>query len=270
MNMVGSKIVYQTLGSYPGMPFESAMTMASERHSPAEIQHVQLCPQNHGCVDEAIDSLRAAFPQTRFRLHANVRLSGHDRHFDASSEGLAADAYFRALGALSASMGAQVYTLHAGTHQGRPLKRLFDRIAWLEDCIGHRVGVEGHYPAKGNPYWLSSWAEYAELLTSRTAFALDLSHLHIVACRSGRAEKGLTAELLASDACVEVHLSANDGVHDLHARLDDGPEPWWMPLLDRIQPASDVFYEGNEIRSSLSAASVRERMRRAVAPVIAA
>lgn len=37
--------------------------------------HVQLVPQSLGTLDDALaDTLREAFPATRFRLHANVRV----------------------------------------------------------------------------------------------------------------------------------------------------------------------------------------------------
>jgi hypothetical protein len=58
------------------------------------------------------------------------------------------------------------------------------------------------------------------LLESGAHYALDLSHLHIVATASGYVEWGLLQELLASPKCLEVHLSGNDGSADQHNALD--------------------------------------------------
>jgi hypothetical protein len=45
-------------------------------------------PQNLGCIDEAlVDKLRADWPESRFRLHANVRVL--DRHVFADLSGYA-------------------------------------------------------------------------------------------------------------------------------------------------------------------------------------
>lgn len=253
-----------TLGSYPGLRFVDAMRRAMADSDLAEVRHVQLCPQNHGALDGQIDELKAIAPQTQYRLHANVRIEGHERMFDASSTGAEADGYFRGLAAMSHRLGASVYTLHAGDRLGRSLSHLADRIHWLEDVFGHTVGVEGHYPALGNRYWLSSWEEYRWLLESNLDYALDLSHLHIVATRSHRVERTLTRELLASPRCVECHLSLNDGYSDLHAKMEGTPDIWWAELLGSLNPAAETFYEGNEVRGESAMQRVREKMARKV------
>lgn len=255
--------VNHTLGSYAGLRFADAMRRALTDDHLGSVQHVQLCPQNHGVLDEAVHELLSMAPDTRFRLHANVRIAGHARGFDASSVGAAADAYFRALAQMSHWIGASVYTLHAGRREGRGLDVLFDRARWLQDVFGHAVGVEGHYPEAGNPWWLSSWAEYRALHEARLDFALDLSHLHIVATRERRIEMGLVREMLASEHCIEVHLSGNDGRADLHVRLADCPDYWWKDALTAIRPGADVFYEGNEVRGESATQRVRSRMARA-------
>lgn len=252
--------IQHTLGSYPGLRHADALARALSDTDLAETRHVQLCPQNHGRVDNALDALRAAAPDTQFRLHANCRHSGHRHTFDASDEGPDADAYFRDLAAVSHALGAPAYTLHAGERRGRPISVLHDRMRWMEDCFGIPVGVEGHYPEGDNRWWLSDWAEYRWLLDSGLAYALDLSHLHIVATKSGCIEANLTRELLASERCIEVHLSANDGRSDLHARLSEAPRYWWHDHLDAIQPEATVFYEGNEVRGDRASERVRERI----------
>lgn len=259
-----------TLGSYPGLPFAAAMSRALDDTHLAQTEHVQLCPQNHGALDAALDDLRDLSPGTRYRLHANVRVEGHARHFDASHVGADADAYFRRLAEMSALLGADAYTLHAGERQGRPLEELFTRIRRLEDLMGIAVGVEGHYPEAGNKWWLSNWAEYAWLLASGLDYALDLSHLNICAVRSGTVDLGLTRELLASEHCIEVHLSSNDGFSDLHCPLSLTPDIWWVPLLPHANPAAVTFYEGNEMRGPGATERIQTRInqrRRTPRPV---
>ncbi len=57
----------------------------------------------------------------------------------------------------------------------------------------------------------------------------------------------LVADMLASPACLEVHVSGNDGCGDSHQALRE--QPWWWPLLQHIQPRAVAFGEGNHCRS---------------------
>jgi sugar phosphate isomerase/epimerase len=93
---------------------------------------------------------------------------------------------------------------------------------------------------------LSRWHEYARLLEEDVYYVIDLSHLNIVAAKSGRYETVLVRELLACERCIEVHLSDNDGSGDWHALC--AREVWWMDLLDAIHPGAVVFSEGNQRR----------------------
>jgi hypothetical protein len=78
-------------------------------------------------------------------------------------------------------------------------------------------------------------------------YALDLSHLHILATRTGRRETTLVAEMLACERCIEVHVSDNDGQGDWHQVCAE--PPWWHPLLPHIHPHAVVFSEGNHRRA---------------------
>ena len=105
------------------------------------------------------------------------------------------------------------------------------------------VGIEGMYPAKGNPYLCSSWTEYRQLFDSGVRYALDLSHLNIVVRAERRIDAELVKDMLASPNCIEIHVSGNDGSHDQH-RAIVGSE-WWIGLLDQSHPGAVVFAEGN-------------------------
>lgn len=119
------------------------------------------------------------------------------------------------------------------------------RAADLFECP---VAIEGHYPNAGDQYLVASWKEYQQLMESGVPFAVDLSHLHIVATASGRIEATLVKEMLSSDRCLEVHVSTNDGRGDQH-RICAGT-PWWIDCLPSIHPHAVIFSEGNHLHAA--------------------
>ncbi|MDR2032821.1 MAG: hypothetical protein LBP86_11370 [Azoarcus sp.] len=88
-----------------------------------------------------------------------------------------------------------------------------------------------------------TWAEYRALFESGVPYALDLSHLNILATWSGRRETALVAEMLACERCLEIHVSDNDGHGDGHL-VCEAP-PWWFDLLDGCHGGAVIFAEGN-------------------------
>ena len=212
--------------------------------SEISLNHVQICPQNFGTVDESMIERLNEFPNTRFRLHANVGLFAQRRVVDLANWG---DEKFRPywdrLIEVNGKLRGPAYTLHAGLRNDAKLTDLFGYVLDLESQMQCPVGIEGMYPAKGNPYLCSSWTEYRQLFDSGVRYALDLSHLNIVARTERRVETGLVKEMLASPNCIEIHVSGNDGRHDQH-RAIDGSE-WWIELLDQSHSGAVVFAEGN-------------------------
>ena len=118
-----------------------------------------------------------------------------------------------------------------------------DNARRCADLFDVPVAIEGLYPSAREPWLVATWEEYRRLLDSGVPFALDLSHLNILATWSGRLDMGLTAEMLSSERCIEVHVSSNDGRHDQHRRCD--APAWWSPLLSSINPRAMVFTEGD-------------------------
>ena len=209
--------------------------------------HVQLCPQNFGVIDEALcDELKAKAPGTAFRLHASVRVFRSHRTFDASCADSDAWHYFGRVAELSAHLRAPAYTLHAGERQRATKEEVRDNVLRLQDRFGIPVGVEALYPAAGNRWLLSSWAEYAWLLATDIHYVIDLSHVAIVAHRERREDLALVLKLVNNPRCLEVHVSDNDGRADEHRLL--ARHPWWWPVLDDVHPATVVFSEGNQRR----------------------
>jgi hypothetical protein len=202
------------------------------------IKHAQICPQNYGggCIrEDTLDALMEAFPDTVFRLHANVRLLEKGCPFDAGTAFFYPD-YYRALVRILRHIG-QPYSLHGSNKT--PLRQQMGILRRLEDDAGVPVALEGLYPSPARDVW--DWRWYAELGLSGFNFALDLSHLNIVVKQTGEMQMDLVKDLLESPHCIEVHVSGNDGVHDRH--LPCSEDEWWLSLLDSVH--SVLFYEGN-------------------------
>lgn len=209
-----------------------------------DTSHFQLCPQNYGVITEDLaKDLVSRFPDVAFRLHAKARVLQHTRGDDASGYHLQDHHdFFEALGRIGNVLGGHGYTLHAGKRAGCDLEQLRSNILAMEDAYGMPVGVEGLYPDQKMDYLINCWEEYAWLLTAGIRYAVDLSHLNILARQSGRNEVALVKELLANERCMEVHVSGNDGLHDSH-QLVTG-EPWWLQLVGDCHSNAIMFYEG--------------------------
>ena len=215
------------------------------------ITHVPLCPQNRGRVDEETAvCLRQAFPRVRFRLHANVRVCPSSRHGMGDAASCEIDsAHFKAIARVSALLEADAYTLHAGARSAGTPESVRAAVLALEERLGIPVGVEPMYPDPKQTWLLSSWDEYRWLLESDIRYALDLSHLNILARRSRWTDYGLTGALLAHPRCIEIHVSDNDGHCDHHALLTRAP--WWWGCLEeaaKLNPGAVIFSEGNQLR----------------------
>lgn len=214
-------------------------------------EHVQLCPQHPDYLSASlIDSLQEKFPEIQFRLHSDVRL--------INKRGVTMDLidfnndtkwYFETLAQFSQRMHAPLYSLHAGTRNNSTIQELFDKALRLQDLFDCPVAIEGHYPFSNNKFLINSWNEYEALFRSGLNYALDLSHLNIVAHREGW-EHSLTKEMLASPQCKEIHISFNEGHMDNHmiATTDQTPL-WtmWKTMIEESKSTADIFSEGNQV-----------------------
>lgn len=252
--------VQLSLAAYPGMHHQEALQLAYNSFSQGsltelaigaiQLEHVQLVPQNFGHLTvEFAHSLAAAYPVTQFRLHANVRVLATHRMADLSNYTDNLD-WFTQAGKVSQTLKAKAYTAHSGYRAHASLEEMFDNTRRATDLFGCIVGVEGQYPTKDDSLLVSSWQEYKLLFDSGVPYALDLSHLNIVAVKSGYRQDILVKEMLACERCIEVHVSHNNGHGDSHQVCDT--EPWWFPMLEYIHPQATVFTEGNHLRKSKS------------------
>lgn len=241
-----------SLAAFPGMRHEQAaeeaICGAPEEPLWGRVghKHVQLVPQSFGLLDEGLcESLTQAFSQTQFRLHANVRVL--PKHVVAELSGLDLhQEWFEQAARLSRMLKAPAYTAHAGSRAESSFDSMLEKARRLADMFECPVGVEGHYPSKSDAMLVSSWEEYRLLFESGVPYALDLSHLNIVACHSGREETNLVREMLACERCIEVHVSENDGKGDSHQVCRKAP--WWHPLVPYINDGAVIFTEGNHRR----------------------
>lgn len=249
------KPVQTSLACWPGLSHLAAAqaAMAGVHESMAgllRVDHVQLVPQGADVLDEDLtEVLVKTWPSTTFRLHANVRVLPRRRLADLCTYERDLD-WFSAAARVHRILGARAYSAHAGLRRDATLPELFDNARRCADLFGCRVAIEGQYPVVGEePYrfLVSSWPEYRLLLESGVPYALDLSHLNIVARHYGRRDEALIAEMLANPACLEVHISDNDGCGDWHQVVRE--EPWWWSLLHYIHPDAVIFSEGNHRRS---------------------
>ena len=252
--------VYFASACFPGTThLEAARALAGAQSCAAlacgypmspSLKKMQLCPQHRGRLTiERCEELMRLFPGTEFRPHANVFAGEHFEIWDASKgQGSPAFCGWRAaLGEICGLFGCQEFSWHAGTgNSAGDLRKSLDNTLRLSDALGCRVGIEGLYPSRANLEHinlLSSFADYAFLLESKVPYALDLSHWKIIARHEGKPESGLLLELLDSEACMEVHISDNDGFRDTHSAF--GSEPFWKSVLDRRRGSAPVFCESN-------------------------
>ena len=237
-----------SMAKLPGVSPVNVMMMAgnqpfSELKIPSiKTDHVQICPQTSGVFNEdSAAVLMSLFSETKFRLHANVRVfreaiisdfSSMDRH----------PAYWQQLAKISRMLDGRGYSAHAGKRSESTLTEAFDAVRRAQDSFDCVVGIEGMYPSKGDQYLLSTWGEYAALLESGIPFALDMSHLFILATTCRWYEQTLVQEMLSSESCMEIHLSGNDGTMDRHHQLDH--QPLWWGDMDYANPQALIFTEG--------------------------
>lgn len=246
--------IYATTACWPGLGYSDAVRrLLAGTEEPLlgrlDTGQVQICPQNFGLfTQETVATLLALSPATRYRLHANTRVEGKTGHCDVADYTPATRADFQAMAGASAWLQAPAYSLHAGRRALCPhLRDLYARTLAIQALFDCPVAVEGLYPAPGDMWLISSWEEYRWLFESGLYYALDLSHLAIVARRTRQLDPGLVRDMLACERCLEVHLSDNDGYVDRHEVLRQ--EPWWWRHLEAVHAQAVIFSEGNQRRS---------------------
>lgn len=236
--------VYATTAMFPNVLWEESLANiragTTVRGNPVRMDVVQLCPQTPSIgTQEQLDSLRSLYPNTRFRFHANIRVTTRPRKiWSLSTREEDAIAYYKTLAPLCAGM--DFISLHAGDKVGNT-SEMYDFLRRVQDILGCPVGVEGMYPT-GKHYEMATWAEYKTLLdVPDILYALDLSHLNIVAHRFRRMDIKLVEDLLANPRCREIHISDNNGTSDQHCFLRE-QQIWWEEIFTRVSNSQALVF----------------------------
>lgn len=242
-----------TTACYPGKSFDEAtkhLQHSAEFYGPISTEHVQLCPQTQSIASlDMVAALQAKYPDTKFRLHANVRRQGKIELFDCSSNPETWKSYLTDIKTVNTALGSPDWSIHAGrSHVSQEV--MYDNLARTQDFMGCRVAIEGLYPSRRTPWNMSTYEQYAELLERDCFFALDVSHVNIMKSQDTQNFNWieLVKNLMEHKNCIEIHISDNDGREDVHMRLDK--KPWWWDTLQEAQLPEHcvVFTEGNQRR----------------------
>lgn len=235
--------IHPTTANFPGTPFVHAVSLA-HRHK-FNFEHMQLCPQQLGQLDDlTVERLQEKFPDTQFRLHANVTVLKERYIFDASSdfESTENQHYISNIQKINSKLKSSVYSYHAG-YRTSSLQQMKTNCEKLTQVLDTLVAVEGLYPDKDNKWLVNNIDEY-EWMAHHLPFALDLSHLQIVYHQTKKeVDLKWVTDMLTHPNCKEIHIAGNDGVHDNHKKMT-GNE-WWIGLLDNPDIKADIFTEEN-------------------------
>lgn len=211
---------------------------------PIEYDKIQLCPQHAGYIsDSLIDFLLEKYPHTEFRLHASPKLRNIAAKIVYVSNARENDDYINESLRINERLSAGGYSLHAGEREHCTIEQMVKNLSEIQAKTNIPVAVEGLYPSASNKWLMSDWHEYEYVAEKGCKYALDLSHLNIVARRHGQNDT-LVKSLLKSDQCIEIHVSGNDGRADSHKPLDKDKDPWWLEMLRQNDSKAVIFYEG--------------------------
>lgn len=202
-----------------------------------------------------MNHLMECFPETNFRLHANVRVDSTLRKLDASTYSEDTDWYYRDIAKYTHDFGSSGYSFHAGKREHASLEKMRENIVRIQDYFSCPVIVEGLYPTRKDTLLVSNWEEYSWLLESGLFYAIDLSHINILSVFSNIYEEELLFDLLTNSKCREIHISHNCGRRDAHhlIRNRDWETIWWRDiwLKSMSKRSHDLplhFTEGNQKR----------------------
>lgn len=253
--MQAQKRLNASTAALPGIFMHEAVRRLHENPTREDLlgqiftDHMQLCPQNRGFVDEElVDQLLEAFPNTKFRLHANVRVLPHIVKWDASDDFRITKPYFEQMAFISKRLGAPAYTLHAGYKENCDFNTMLDNVARIQELFNDiPVGIEGLYPLAAKPQHMDTWEAYQQVYDCGFFVALDLSHLNLL--KPMPFTQAVLRNWLEHKNTIEVHVSDNDGTRDQHKLLFKNNPPFWLnafneSLLDTRY--TTVFSESNQ------------------------
>lgn len=242
--MLWCEMINATTATWGHLPYKDAMERLQDTVDPflgkISTKHVQLCPQNPGMNNiNSLLELKDLYPDTSFRLHADVKVIGRVSKADLCWYTKVHNSNWTCIAAASNALQAPCYSLHAG-ERNCTFNELLEKYYQLQELFDCPIAIEGHYPAGNNRYHLATWEDHEILLNSGAKFVVDLSHFNIIATRYGW-QDDLVYAMLQHENCLEVHVSSNGGKVDAHEPLLK--EPYWWKYMSNVK--ADIFYEGN-------------------------
>lgn len=247
------KKINLSLAAYPGavisaIPALTKKNITDPFFGELSLDTIQLVPQTlTPFKEEVIVFLKENFPNSSFRLHANVYMANTARKIYDLSNWKKNWNHFEKLAYFSKLLSCSGYSAHTGFRANSTLKSSIEGLKALTDLFECEVSMEGQYPTReGDVYVLSNWQEYKSLLTEKVPYVIDFSHLNILKCFSNELDLELVKDLVASEYCAEVHISENNGKGDQHQRCRK--PSWWHDCMKSINSNAVIFYEGNLLR----------------------
>ncbi len=252
--------LYVSLSAYGGVSTRQALTVFAD----AGVQKVELAIGVKPDADASIAIQTFRQQGMQFRAHHAFVWESQHRPFNLALP-LKMD-YFERMADWLAQQEITAYSVHPGQYGGDSCsgrldarQRLCQRqheVAWqqflanlerLDEICKQRqieLAVETMYSSSKESrqrYFLDDLESIQALRSARPdlKWVLDLSHLNIG--RDDRIEERLKVIDCIADRLSEIHISDNDGQHDLHSRITD--KTWWIPWRERLPTGIPIVLE---------------------------
>ena len=218
----------------------------------AGIRRVELAIGVPAVTSQAAILSRLKAQGWEFRVHHNFAMEGFGKPIDLCF-GLD-ERQMTDLLDLCCRTGSPVYSIHPGLYrdavdrihaQARFTENL-RRLRALAEARGILLAVETMYPTPRHTpryladddsglQWLMSLAE-----TEDVGLVVDAAHLNI-GLTQGRVTMETALRLFSHRRTAEVHVSDNDGVHDIHTPMR--PESWFWSAVHELPSTVPVVIE---------------------------
>jgi sugar phosphate isomerase/epimerase len=246
-------MLYLSLSAYGGVSTRQALTTIAA----AGIQSVELAIGVKPDMD-AIAAIHEFQAQgMSFRAHHAFVWGASHCPFNLAK--MVDRVYLQSMVNWLSQMGITAYSVHPGSYD--PVDRagawccFFDNLSWLEQCCqthGISLAVETMYPIRdgsGRRYFLDNLESIERLCEAmpELLWVLDLAHLNIWPER--QFEQRLQVIELLYDRLLEIHISDNDGLHDIHTTITD--QTWWLLLRERLPRSVPYVLESRLNRYSV-------------------
>jgi sugar phosphate isomerase/epimerase len=247
--------LYVSLSAYGGVPTREALTVFWK----AGIRHVELAigAKPDGDAMEAIQD----FGQIGMIYRAHHAFLWENRHHPFNLAQPQDWDYFQRLTDWLASNNITSYSVHGGSFPTRSNRacaytEFLQNVDCLYQLCSERnivLGVETMYPTLPNSAsqnLLDNGSELAEFCQDapEIKIVVDLAHLNIWHHHSHEAlERWLK---LPPQRLLEIHISDNDGLHDIHSRIT--PQTWWVSQIAQFPIGVPIVLESRLNRLPIS------------------